>query len=157
MAAIMSDGLSEDLVRSFQQLVCTEGHYKTLVEKYQSELENGLIDVDDDEVRKAHLSKLDDTVSELNLIAELRRASMRFLMELYPNSTKDMWCIIKHLASAEYCAFEVYQASDNDAELLNRYLEIHARFVHAITRWLGVEITECSACFADLLRGKEAL
>lgn len=153
MATIISDGLAEDLIRSFQQLVCVEGHYKTLIEKYQSELENGLIDVTDTDVRNKHLDLLGDAIVELNLVAELRRASMRFLMELYDGDTS-YWCIVKHLAAADYTAFEVYQASDNDSELLNRYLEIHARFVHAVTRWLGTEITDCSSCLSDILKGE---
>lgn len=147
----MSDGLAEDQIRSFQQLVCAEGHYKTLIEKYQSQLANGLINVENEEVRTAHLQKLEDAIEELQQIAELRRSTMRFLMELYSGDT-DYWCLVKHLSSADYCAFEVYQASDNDAELLNLYLEIHARFVHAITRFLGTEITDCSACLTDALR-----
>lgn len=152
MATIMADGLAEDQIRSFQQLVCVEGHYKTLIEKYNSELNHGIVDVEDDEVRKAHLEKLDDAITELSQISELRRHSMRFLMELYGSENTDMWCIIKHLSAADYTAFEVYQASDGDAEMLNLYLEIHARFVHAITRWLGTEITDCSSCLTDALR-----
>ena len=34
MATIVSDGLAEDTIRTFQQLACTEGHYKTLIENF---------------------------------------------------------------------------------------------------------------------------
>lgn len=156
MATIVNDGLTEDLIRTFQQLACTEGHLKTLIEKYQSELQNGLIEVEDDEVRKAHVEKLNDAIDELNDIAELRRAVMLRIMNGYPDASKDMWCVVKHLSMAAYCAFEAYQASDKDALLLNIWLETNARFVKAMTRWLGTEITSCAACFADILKGEQA-
>lgn len=154
MATIVNDGMAEDLIRCFQQLACTEGHYKTLIEKYQSEMQHGLIDVDDDEVRNAQIEKLNDAIDELNEIAELRRAVMLQVMNGYPDASKDMWCVVKHMSVASYCAFESYQASDNDADLLNIWLSINAKFVKAITRWLGTEISECQACLADILKGE---
>lgn len=155
MATIIQDGATEDLIRTFQQLACTEGHLKTLIEKYQSELQNGLIDVSDGEVRNAHIEKLNDTIDELNDIAELRRAVMLKVMNGYPGASKDWWCAVKHLSTAGYCAFEAYQASDNDATLLEIWLETNARFVKAMTRWLGTEITSCAACFGDILKGEQ--
>ena len=153
MATIVSDGRAEDTIRAIQQLVCSEGHYKTLVEKYHSEMENGIIDVENDEERLAHIEKLNGAIEEMNLVAELRRSMMLKLMESYPKSDTSYWCLVKHLSAASYCAFEAYQASDNDAMLLNLYLESHARFVNAVTRWLGVEITSCASCYQDALKG----
>lgn len=155
MANIVSDGLAEDLIRAFQQAACAEGHYKTLIEKYNSELENGLIDVDDDEIRLNHIEKLNGAILELGRIAEIRRSMMLYLMERYEGADKTMWCIVKHLSQSEYNAFEAYQASDNDATLLNIWLSMRARFVHALTRWLGIEVTDCSSCFADALKGEQ--
>lgn len=155
MANIQSDGLAEDLIRAFQQAACAEGHYKTLVEKYNSEMENGLIDVDDDEVRIAHIEKLNSAVQELNQIAEIRRSMMLHLMNKYEKHDKTMWCIVKHLSLAEYNAFEAYQASDNDANLLNIWLLMRSRFVHSVTRWLGIEVTDCSSCFGDIIKGEQ--
>lgn len=153
MATIVSDGAAEDMIRCFQQLACTEGHYKTLIEKYNSELNNGLIDTDDKEALNAHIEKLNDAVTELELVAELRRKVMLRLMNSYENHDRAGWCSVKHLSVASYCAFEVYQASDdNDGELLNIWLEINARFVKAVSRWLGVEITDCQSCFSDILK-----
>lgn len=151
MATIISDGASEDLIRSFQQLTCTEGHYKTLIEKYQSELSNGLVDEKDISKR---VEMLNDTIDELGAVSELRRAVMLRVMSAYPTADKTMWCTVKHMASAEYTLFEAYQAS-GDAEILNMYLEANARFVHAITRWLGTEITSCASCLTDILRGEK--
>lgn len=155
MANIQSDGRSEDLIRSIQQLVCSEGHYKTLIEKYNSEMENGLIDVEDDEVRVAHIEKLNAAILEMNEIAEIRRSMMLHLMEMYPKADRNQWCNFKHLAAADYTAFEAYQASDNDALALNLWLSIRARFVNATTRFLGTEITSCSSCLSDILRGNK--
>lgn len=154
MALIVSDGLAEDLIRSFQQLVCSEGHYKTLVEKYNSEMQNGLVDVEDDEIRTAHIEKLNSAIQELNQISEIRREMMLYLMKQYEKSDKNYWCLVKHLAAAEYTAFECYQASDNNAELLNMWLTTRARFLHAVTRWLGTEISDCAACVGDTLKGE---
>lgn len=155
MANIQSDGRSEDMIRAIQQLVCSEGHYKTLIEKYHSEMENGIIDVENDEERLKHIEKLNRAIEELNLVAELRRSMMLKLMEYYPTATKDAWCLVKHLSSASMCAFEAYQASDNDAMLLNLYLEANARFINAVTTWLGVEITSCASCYQDAMRKGE--
>lgn len=154
MATVIQDGTTEDLIRTFQQLACTEGHLKTLIEKYQSEMQNGLIEVEKDEIRKAHVEKLNDAIDELNDIAELRRAVMLTIMKGYDGADKNYWCAVKHLSAAAYCAFEAYQASDNDALLLNIWLETNARFVKAMTRWLGTEITSCAACFSDILKGE---
>ena len=155
MATIVADGRAEDLIRSIQQLVCSEGHYKTLVEKYHSEMENGIIDVENDEERLAHIEKLNGAIEEMNLIAETRRSMMLHLMEMYPNADRNQWCNFKHLAAADYTAFEAYQASDNDAMALNLWLSIHARFVNATTRFLGTEITSCASCLTDILRGEQ--
>ena len=154
MATVVSDGLSEDLIRAFQQAACAEGHYKTLIEKYNSEMENGLIDVEDDDVRNAHLEKLNGAIQELNELAEIRRAMMLHVMNRYEKADKSMWCVVKHLALSEYNAFEAYQASDNNAELLNIWLSMRGRFINAVTRWLGIEVTDCVACYEDAIRAE---
>lgn len=156
MATIIQDGASEDLIRTFTQLTCAEGHYKTLIEKYNSELNEGLIDTVDSEAVAVHMDLLNDAMDELLLISEIRRSVMLDLLDIYQGD-KNYWCIVKHLAQAAYCAFEAYQASDNDGALLTRYLEINARFVKAITRFLGTEITSCASCFGDILKGKGGL
>lgn len=148
----IADGATEDLIRAFQQLTCVEGHYKTLVEKYQSELENGLIDVEDDKVRASHLEKLTGVIEELKEVSELRRAVMLRVMNAYEGKDKNYWCAVKHLAAAEYTLFEAYQATD-DAEVLNLWLNANARFANAVTRWLGTEITSCASCLSDILKG----
>ena len=38
-----SEGIAEALIRAFTQLVCVEAHYKTLIEKKISEIENGFV------------------------------------------------------------------------------------------------------------------
>jgi hypothetical protein len=51
--------------------------------------------------------------------------------------------------------FEAYQASDDDAELLHMAYEANEAFTNAMSRFLGVEITSCAACFADALKGED--
>ena len=148
----IADGAAEDLIRAFQQLACTEGHLKTLVEKFNAELTNGIIDPSEEDKVKEQIEKISDTVDELDKVAELRRSVMLFLMEQY-GGDKDWWCAVKHLSAGAYTLFEAYQAT-GDAALLNAALEANARFTKAVTRFLGTEITDCAACLADVLKGK---
>lgn len=149
-----SDTIAEDMIRTFTQLVCAEGHLKTLIEKKSAELENGIIDIDNPEELNKALDLLEQYPQELNEIAEIRRAVMVKLFNMYEGD-KTYWCQVKHLASASYTAFECYQASDDDAELLNMALEINKQFIKAMTHFLGVEITTCAACFGDFLKGEK--
>lgn len=150
-----SDGLAEDLIRAFVQVGCAESHAKTLLEKATAEMENGLIDVEKPDVLAGQIEKINDLTEEINALAELRRDMMRELQKRYPDGDPSYWCMVKHLGVGTYTAFEVYQASDDDAALLNIALESNKRFVKAMTHFLGVEITECAACFSDALKRKE--
>lgn len=150
---IMQDGTAEDLIRSITQTACAENHAKTILEKYEAQLENGLIDGNDPEAVNAQLEKINDIMLEINAMADLRRDMMHHLMTMY-NGDVDYWCMVKHLAVGAYCAFEAYQASDDDAGLYGMYLEANKRFIKAMSHFLGVEITECAACFADALKGE---
>ena len=154
MATVIQDGTAEDLIRSFVQVACAEGHTKTLIEKFMAELNNGMVDVEDEAVRQAHLEKLNDSIVELELLAELRRSIMRRLMDMY-GGDKDYWCLVKHLGVGAYTLFEAYQASDGDTALMDLAISANARFVKALSRFLKTEITDCAACFADILKGEE--
>ena len=148
---IQSDGIAEDLIRSIVQTACAEVHSKTLLEKFEAQLSDGIIDLNDDEAVQKQINLIEDVQFEINALAELRRSIMLKLFNMY-NGDKNYWCLIKHLGVAAYTAFEAYQASDDDAELLNLAIEANKRFVKALTHFLGVEITDCAACFADMLR-----
>lgn len=149
-----SDGIAEDMIRSFVQIGCAESHAKTLLEKYQAQLENGLIDVTKPDVVQAQVEKIDDTVQEINSLAQLRRGIMLRLFELF-DGDKDYWCEVKHLGIGAYTLFEAYQASDDDPTLLNLANEANKRFIKALTRFLGVPITECASCFSDILKAQK--
>lgn len=148
MKRVMSDGTAEDLIRSFVQFGCTEGHIKTLIEKYNAQLESGLV-----EDVECVSNKLLDLTEELNLVAEIRRGVMRKLFDMYDSDT-DFWCVVKHLGVGVYNLFEAYQASDDDVELFNLYLQANKRFVKAMTYFLGAEIGECAACLFEHLRAE---
>lgn len=151
-----SDGLAEDLIRSFVQIASAELHSKTLLEKRVSELENGLIDLEKPNVLEQQLQKITENKETLNALANLRRREMLYLYELYGSKgDKEQWCLVKHLGLAMYTAFEAWQASSNDEKLLNLALEINQQFIQAVSRFLGVEVTACAACFADILKGGE--
>lgn len=149
-----SDGIAEDMIRSFVQVGCAEVHMKTLLEKAYAEMENGMIDLFNDEVMAAHTAKIGEMTEELNSLAELRRSIMLRLFSMYEGN-KDFWCVVKHLGIGAYTLFEAYQASDDDPELYNMALEANKRFIKALSRFLGTEITDCAACFADMLKGEK--
>lgn len=150
---IIADGMAEDLIRAFVQAGCAELHMKTLVEKYNAQVENGLIDLTDNEAVQKQIDKITSATDELNEFAETRRSLMLILKDMY-DGDPDYWCVVKHAGLAMYCAFEAYQASEDDQGLYTVYLETNKRFIKALTHFLGVEITDCAACFADILKSK---
>ncbi|MBP1045088.1 hypothetical protein I6N96_02260 [Enterococcus sp. BWM-S5] len=148
-----TDGLAEDLIRSFVQIASVEMHAKTLLEKRTSELENGLIDIEQEDILEEQLNKITELKEDIHELAELRRNDMLYLFELYKSKgEKEQWCTVKHLGIAMMTAFESWQASNKDEELLSAYLKKNQLFVRSLSRFLGVEITECAACFADSLK-----
>lgn len=149
---IQSDGVAEDLIRSITQIGCAEVHAKTLLEKFTAELENGIIDPEDGEAVSAQIEKIEEVTEEIDSLAELRRATQLALFNLF-DGEKDYWCLIKHLCIGAYTLFEAYQAS-GDTQLLNLSLEANKRLTKALTRFLGVEVTDCAACFSDMLKAK---
>lgn len=148
-------GMAEDMLRSIVQLGSTEVHYQTLYNKAVAELENGIIDVEKDDVRLSQLEKIERYRDEINSVADVRRRMMRKLFTLFDGGNKDAWCLIKHLGVAMYTAFEAYQASDNDLELLDIYYDINKEFNKAVGDFLGMEITDCAACVSDFLKGEK--
>lgn len=144
-------GMAEDILRCIVQLGAAEVHYQTLYNKSRAELENGLIDVADDDIRISQVDKIEYYRSEINDIANTRRSMMRYLFGMF-DGNKDAWCLIKHLGVAMYTAFEAYQASDDDAELLDIYYDINKEFNKAVADFLGMEITDCAACISDAMK-----
>ena len=145
-----SDGIAEDLIRSFVQIGCAENHAKTLLEKAGGELDTGIIDPFDADAVQKQIEKMDDLTEEIESLAQLRRGIMLAVFNMY-DGAKDYWCMVKHLGVGAYTLFEAWQASDNDPELLNMANDANKRFIKALSHFLGTEITECSACFADAL------
>ena len=148
-------GMAEDLLRAIVQMGSAEMHYQTLYNKACAEMENGLIKVEDEEVREKQLEKISRYKDEINATADLRRRMMRKLFKTFKGGNKDAWCLVKHLAIATETAFEAYQASDDDVELLDLYYDTNKEFNLAVTDFLGMEITSCSACVSDALKGEK--
>ena len=148
-------GAGEDLLRSIVQMACAEIHAQTLYYKATSELDNGIVDVSDSEVVHRHIEKIEMFREDIEDYANLRRRMMNRLYEMFDNQKKDknMWCQIKHLGASAYCAFETYQARDQDPELLLIAYDTNKAFVKAVTRFLGVEISDCASCFSDSMKG----
>lgn len=149
-----SSGIGEDLIRAIQQMCCSELHLITLYQKTIAELENGLVDLDNEDVRTAHFEKAEQYREDLVNVTQIRRQMMVKLFEMF-DGDKDVWCMVKHLGSASYVAWECYLASDDNPDLLSIALESNKLFTKYLTQFLGMEITSCSSCLSDLLRGKE--
>ena len=147
-----ADSKAEDLIRAMVQFGCAEMHAKSLYEQTVAELENGLIDIDDADTVQAHLNKADFLLGSVNEYAELRRKAAFALYNMYGGGDKKMWCLVKHLGIGAMQAFEAYQASDDDVELLHVALDANRSFTKALTAFLGAEITDCAACLGDYLK-----
>ena len=142
-----SDGIAEDMIRSFVQFGAAELHLKTLVEKSEAKLRDGLTEDMDGEV-----AKLLEYQKQLNEVTELRRSMMLTLFEMY-DGDKDAWCLVKHLGMGMITAFEAAQASDFEPKMYELWLKANSQFTKALSEFLGTEITDCAACFADMLKG----
>lgn len=149
-----TSGMGEDLIRALVQFGATEMHLKTLYEKTLAELDNGIVEVTDADVLQRQIEKLDGYRDELVEVAQLRRRTMLVLFDRFAGD-KDAWCLVKHLGIGAMTVFEAWQTSDNDAELLDLWIESNKAFTKALTRFLGAEIGDCAACLSDFLKAKE--
>ena len=150
-------GSSEDLLRAIVQMGAAEIHAMGLYYKTVAEMENGLVNIDDNEVLQKQIEKSEMYQEDIETYADLRRQMMNALMSMVgtEEANKDLWCMVKHLGLAMMQTFEAYENSDNNLELLNIAYESNKAFTKAVTRFLGIEITSCSACLSDALKGEE--
>ncbi len=146
-------GMAEDMIRAYVQFGCAEIHAMGLFYKANAEMENGMIDVGDTNVLLEHTEKIENYQNDIEQYANLRRSIMRKLFSMF-DGNKDMWCQAKHLGIGAMTLFEAYEASDNDMELMMLCIEANKAFTSAMSRFLGMEITDCAACFADMLKGE---
>lgn len=145
-------GQGEELIRAFVQFGSAEAHAIGLYFKAEAELENGFVDVENKKEIADQLEKIEMHREDIETYANLRRTAMLKLFEMF-DGDKDYWCLCKHLGIGAMQAMETYQASDNDLELLRLAYDANKAFVKAITRFLGVEISDCAACLNDMMKG----
>lgn len=148
-------GSAEDLLRAIVQMGAAEIHAMGLYFKTVAEMENGLVDVDDNEVVRKYLERAEMYREDIETCAVLRRRMTTALKDMVgtEDANKDMWCMVKHLGLSMMQCFEAYENSDNNVELLNLAYEANKAFTKAVTRFLGVEISDCAACFSDAMKG----
>ena len=148
-------GSSEDLLRAVVQMGAAEIHAMGLYFKTTAEMENGLVNIDDPEVLQKQIEKAEMYREDIETYATLRRQMTTALKDMVgtEEANKDMWCMVKHLGLSMMQCFEAYENSDNNLELLNLAYEANKAFTKAVTRFLGIEISDCSACLSDALKG----
>lgn len=147
---------AEDLIRALVQMGCAEVHAMTLYFKATAELDNGLVDVTNSEVVQKQIERIEMFKEDIQTYADLRRRMTKALFDLFDNKEKDklLWCQIKHLGLSAYQIMETYEASDDNSELLMLAYETNKAFTKAISRFVGVEVTECASCLGDALKGE---
>lgn len=149
-------GASEDLLRAIVQMGAAEIHAMGLYYKTTAEMENGLINVDNNEVLQKQIEKSEMYREDIETYADLRRRMMSALMEMVgtDEANKDLWCMVKHLGLSMMQTFEAYENSENNLTLLNLAYDANKAFTKAVTRFLGIEISDCAACMSDSLKGE---
>lgn len=149
-------GSAEDLLRAVVQMGAAEIHAMGLYFKTTAEMENGLVNIDDPEVLQKQIDKAEMYREDIETYATLRRQMTTALKDMVgtEEANKDMWCMVKHLGLSMMQCFEAYENSDNNLELLNIAYEANKAFTKAVTRFLGIEISDCSACLSDALKGE---
>lgn len=148
-------GAGEDLLRAVVQMGAAEIHAMGLYFKTTAEMENGLVNIDDPEVLQKQIDKAEMYREDIETYATLRRQMTTALKDMVgtEEANKDMWCMVKHLGLSMMQCFEAYENSDNNLELLNLAYEANKAFTKAVTRFLGVEITDCASCLSDSMKG----
>ena len=150
-------GSAEDLLRAIVQMGAAEIHAMGLYYKTTAEMENGLVDVEDNEVLQRCIDKANMYLEDIETYATLRRQMTTALKDMVgtEKADKDLWCMVKHLGLSMMQCFEAYENSDNNLELLNLAYEANKAFTKAVTRFLGIEISDCAACMSDALKGEQ--
>lgn len=148
-------GSAEDLLRAVVQMGAAEIHAMGLYFKTTAEMENGLVNIDDPEVLQKQIDKAEMYREDIETYATLRRQMTTALKDMVgtDEANKDMWCMVKHLGLSMMQCFEAYENSDNNLELLNLAYEANKAFTKAVTRFLGIEITDCASCLSDSMKG----
>lgn len=157
-----SNGIIEELVRAMIQVGCCEIHTKTLIEKYEAQLSNGTIDIDDEDVVIEKNNQIEREDKKLKSYAYYRRKIMNEILDIGEEISKkkgnhDLWCKVKHGGLAMMFVFESYQASNEKHEinLYDIWLGLNQLFIGELSEFIGLEWTDCASCFGDMVQGLE--
>ena len=157
-----STGIVEDLLTNIMHLCAIEYHLNILIRKYEDE--NKFIynmeatefqSTSDLEEIENNQEKLMGLVMLLNEVTANRRKAMLKLKEsAQDGGNPDLWCLVKHVLTASVTAFEVFQNNVLDRELEEIWLNQSRVANQVIAGFLGYEVTPCSACLSDQMRGE---
>lgn len=158
-----SIGYIEDRLGALYDSVAKEGHFKILVDKYQSLTEQtaekmAFAEGEEYEQLKKELQEYSDMIGVYqNFLLEqtsLRRNQMANLRKYAEGESADeLHCSLKHSIGEAMKSFEVYQAtaSQEDFEI---YWQAQLMLNAILNAYFGFDLPPCSACISDMLKEK---
>ena len=156
-----SVGIVEDLVTNIMHLGASEYHLEILLRKYEDQLEfwynGGNVPADSHEVLEVTVieERIFTLQSSLKVTTDLRRDAMKELKaQATSKGNPDMWCLLKHLLIATVTSFEVWQVDLSNVKLKELFLRQSRVTNEVLAMFLGYEVTPCSACLTDQLKGE---
>lgn len=151
--------IAEDLITEIMNQVASEYHLSILIRKYEDQLtywyNDGDVELGGKEEEEA--DKLDGNIywitQLLQQVTDTRRNTMKLLKDCATShGNPDTWCLLKHVLVATITAFEVWQVN-YDEKAKQVFLEQSRIANQVVAMFLGYEVTPCSACLTDQLKG----
>ena len=143
-----------DLALSIAQDCADEWHSRDYIQGLESELES----VDEKEMPALHeklKKQIEEEKEEWLDGVKLRRRKMDVLGIQSPNYDYHKRCTLKHRATAYVEAVETYQASPQDINYVV-LVKSEKRFFRALSKFMGMEITDCGRCLSDQLNVEQS-
>ena len=151
-----SSGVAEDALRAIREARALENHQFTLMMELDSKWKDSLnADELDTDALERVMEDVRESVEDMLKISQIRRKRMKYATDIFNNKGDEKkWCSIKHVLGLIESTFEIWQA-DPTPENFEDLVDVNELTIKFITKWLGVEITSCAACFGDILKATE--
>lgn len=156
-----SVGITEDIITNIMHLGASEYHLEILIRKYEDQikywynLDNPEFQTEEDKIA---IVDTRDKVYQLTQLlqsttAERRNAMLLLKSQANEKGNPDMWCLLKHVLVATITAFEAWQVDLAKDKYKFAFLEQSRVTNQVLALFLGYEVTPCSACLTDQLKG----